>query len=337
MAVLEIAIDIGTSNTSIYLSGHGIVLREPTAIAYFGEPSAKKIRAVGKEAYAMRGRSPDRTTVVTPVQDGYIVDPQSMILLLREFIKRLLPQNYILFPKIKAIVAVPMGLTLEERRIYEDVCFDSFVREVTIVDNIMLSAIGIDLPISTPSGGIICNVGGGVTEVAAFSLSGVLSGCAVSIGGNMMDRAIMDTIAGKHDLKLGINSVTKIKEEIASLYDNDVAQINVNGIDLLSKGVGNSKIYAYELCEVLKPYYLRVGDAIQSIINVCPAEIVAEIIRTGIYVVGGASSIMGLDKLLSNHLNINVYTPIDPQISCIVGAGKLQNNYELMNDILRQR
>lgn len=240
MAVMEIAVEIGTGYTSIYVPGNGIVLREPTMIAFIGDPKNKRVHAVGAQAEKMRGKTPERTNIVEPVVDGVIADAEACGVLLKEFVKKILPQNYIFFPRIKAIVGIPTGLSLEERAVYEDVCAAAGIGEVTMIDNIILSGIGLDIPIDAAGGGVVVNIGAGTTEIAAMSLAGVVSGCGVTIGGNMMDKAIMDFIAGKYDLKIGITTARKLKNEIGSLYENDTSEMFVSGRDVKTKNTGSA-------------------------------------------------------------------------------------------------
>lgn len=337
MAVMEIAVEIGTGYTSIYIPGNGVVLREPTVIAFIGDPKSKRVHAVGTQAEKMLGKAPERTTIIEPVVDGVIADAEACGLLLKEFIKKVLPSGYIFFPRIKAILGIPTGLNMQERTMYEDVCSIAGISEVTMIDNIILSGIGLDLPIDAAGGGVVANIGAGTTEIAAMSLAGVVSGCGVTIGGNMMDKAVMDYIAGKYDLKIGIKTARKLKNEIGSLYENDTSEMLVSGRNVKTKNTGSTYVTASDICGVVKPYYLRIADAIESIINMCPPEIVGEINKKGIHVVGGGSKILGLDKVFSDRLSVNVYTIEDPSLCVILGAGKLLGDKQLLNEILIQK
>lgn len=312
---LEIAVEIGTSYTSIYLSGSGIVLHEPTIVAFFGDPSLKRVRAVGSAAIQMLGKTPDRTTLVTPVVEGIIADYSACGVLLNEFIKKILPESYIIRPKIKAILGVPMGLTLEERAKYEDVCTYAGISEVTMVENIILSAIGIDLPIETNRGGVIVNIGGGTTEMAVLSLGGVISGCGITIGGSMMDKALIDYIVGKYDLKVGQLTADKIKIEIGSLYENDIGRITVTGRNVKTKSIGSAEIDAVDVCKVLMPYYEHIANAVENIINMCSAEVTGEIHNTGISLVGGGSKILGIDKIFGDILKLKIHLIEESEIA----------------------
>ena len=336
MAAMEIALDIGTSYTSIFLSGQGIVLREPTIVAFQGDAKQRRVRAVGNAALEMLGKTPDKTTVVTPVIDGVIADIEACSIMLKEFIRKLLPESYLFFPRIKAILGVPTGLSFEERRAYEDVCAAARIAEVTMLENIMLAGVGIDLPVASSGGGLIVAIGGGVTEIAALSLGGVITGCGVTIGGNMMDKALIDFLSGKFNLKVGLNAVRKMKHDIGSLSASDNSQYDVEGVDIRTKVPASVTVFATDIRDALLPYYNKICDAIESVINTCKPEIAADIYRTGIYVVGGGSLIFGLEELMRERLGLHVYIPADPQYAAILGGGKLLSDTALLGDILQQ-
>lgn len=337
MASMEIAIEIGTSYTSIYLSGQGIVLREPTIVAFLGDPKQKRVRAVGNQAMEMLGKTPDKTTLVTPVVDGIIVNPEACVIMLREYIKKLLPESYLFFPKIKALLGVPTGLTLEERKMYGDVCDAAHIADVTMIENIILSGIGIELPVAAANGGLIVNIGGGATEIAALSLCGVISGCGVTIGGNMMDKALIDHLAGKLNIKVGLKTARQLKHTIGSLFESDTSQMDIEGIDIRTKAPSRETVYATDIREALYPYYMRICDAVENIINMCPPEIAGDIYKTGIYAVGGGSQVTGLADVMTERLKLPVFVPQDPSYAAILGAGKLLANSELLKEILLQK
>ncbi len=332
MASMNLAIEIGTSFTSIYLSGAGIVLREPTVVAFVGERGKKKVLAVGTKAVQMQGRAPEKTSVVCPVADGYIVDAEACTSLMTEFIKRILP-SYVFFPKIRAILAVPTGLTVGERKVYEDVLRTAGVAEISMVENMLVTALGFDLPISSPAGGFVANIGGGVTEIALISLCGTISGCSVNVGGNMMDRALIDYLVGKYGLKVGAATARRIKEEVGSLYANDISSIEVKGINTATMNPTSACVYATDVYEALLPYYSRIADAILNIMNLCPPELAAGIHGMGLHITGGAAKMPGLDKVLLETLNIPVTIAEDPEYTAISGAGKLLDNKELLQQI----
>ena len=336
MATMEIALEIGTSYTSIYLLGQGIVLREPTILAFLGTPGSHRLRAVGNEAMEMLGKTPDKTTIVTPVVDGVITDRDACVIMLKEYIKKILPESYVFFPKIKAILGIPMGLSMEERKMYEDVCFAAHISSVTMIENIMLAGIGIDIPVAESGGGFVVNIGGGVTETAALSLGGVISGCSVSIGGNMMDKALIDFLAGRLNIKVGVNTVRRLKKEIGSLAPNDNLQMRVEGVDVRTKIPVSETVYATDIREALLPYYNRICDAVENMINMCPPAIAGDMYNNGIYVVGGGSLIYGLADVMKSRLQLNVYVPDSAEYAVILGAGKLLSDKALLKSILEE-
>lgn len=337
MATMEIAVDIGTSYTSIYLSGSGLVLREPTVVAYTGDKEKRKVRAVGNQAVDMLGKTPERTLIVSPVTDGVITDPDTCAVLLRAFIERVTPDRYLLRPRIKAIVGVPMGLNPDEYRAYEDVCFAAGISDITTVESIILAGIGIDLPLMSPNAGLVVNIGGGSTEIAALSLCGIIDGYGVSIGGNMMDKALIDYVSGKKNMQIGTNTARKLKHDIGSLYYNDVSDMQVKGIDIRTKQPMSCTVLAVEVREALLPFYTQIANAVEHIIHRCPPEIAGDIYKSGIYLTGGGSQITGLPEFLKAKLELPVYMVEDPAHAVIVGAGKLLSNAELLNGILAQK
>ncbi|MDE7464736.1 MAG: rod shape-determining protein, partial [Clostridiales bacterium] len=201
MARMDIAIDLGTSYTSIFVSGNGIVLHEPSVIAYYDTPK-RVTRAVGTEAYLMRGKAPEKTKIVSPIVDGAIKDADACAAMLGEFIKKILPQSYVLKPKVHALVGVPTGITVDERKMYEEVLMRAGIDDIAMVNSIMLSGLGVELPVASSFGGFIASIGGGVTEIAVLSLCGIVTGCSINIGGDMIDRTIIDSIHGLYKIKV---------------------------------------------------------------------------------------------------------------------------------------
>lgn len=330
----ELGIAIGTSYTSIFKAGNGIVLHEPTVIAYHGDPENGRIRAIGNDAMAMLGKTPDGTIIVSPVKDGFIADPVSMCKLMFEFLKKVLPQKLFL-PKVRSIVGIPTGLTTDERRIYEDVFTRAGAGEVTMVENVMLSAIGMNLPVRDHKGSFVVNIGGGITDIAAISLSGILAGCSVNVGGGMMDRALIDYLLGKYNIKFGLNTIRKLKNEIGSLYRNDTTYMTLTGTEVNSRFPSTVKVKATDILEAIAPYYMRISEAIESIINVLPPEILADISAGGINITGGASKIPGLDKMLSEKLRLKVNVASDAEYSVILGTGRLLNEDDMLKEITK--
>lgn len=330
---MEIAIDLGTSYTSIFVSGNGIVLHEPSVIAYY-DNSKRTTRAVGNEAYQMRGKAPEKTKIVSPIVDGIIKDPDACAAMMDAFIKKIMPQSYIIKPKIHAVVGVPMGITVEERKTYEEVLMRAGVDEISMVNSIMLAAIGIELPVASAYGGFIVSIGGGVTEISALSLCGIINGCSINIGGDMMDRALSDVMRGYYMLKIDPVTVRKVKEQTASLVVNDCMTATVCGIDMETNSVRKTEIAAEKVNGAVGIYYKNIIDAIESAINTCSPALASDIQDSGIYVVGGGAKIPGLAAVASEALDLRVRIPQDSEYAVVLGGGKLLSDRELLDDIL---
>ncbi|MCI9404539.1 MAG: Hsp70 family protein [Clostridia bacterium] len=332
MAKMDIAIDMGTSYTSILVSGNGIVLHEPSVIAY-GDGGA---RAVGNVAYRMMGKAPDRTRIVRPITDGVIKDANAAGAMMNEFMKRILPQSYIIKPKVRAVLGVPTGITVEERKIYEEALMGAGVDDVEMVNSVMLAAVGTELPVQSNYGGFIVSIGGGATEIAVLSLCGIVTGCSINIGGDMIDRTLVDSICGLYKLKTDLATVRKVKENILSLVRNDCAAMTVSGLDIETKSIRTQEIASEVLYGAIQVYYKNIIDAVSGVINSCSPAVATEIQKSGITVVGGGANIPGLAAMMSESLGLNIRIPQDPHYAVIAGAGMLLSDPYLLEDIVRQ-
>ncbi len=337
MATMNVAIEIGTSFTSIYLEGAGVVLREPTVVAYQIEGEKREVFAVGNKAIKLQGKTPGKTAVVCPVVDGYIVDEKACIDLMTQFINKILPISYVFFPKIKAILVTPTGLNADERKLYEDVIIKSGVAESTMIDNVVATALGAELPVETADGGFVTNIGGGVTEIALISLCGAVSGCSINVGGNMMDKALMDFIVGKYGVKVGLATARKIREEVGTLHHNDTSYIEVSGINVNTQTPVSQCVYALDAYEALLPYYARIVDAIKGTMNMCPPDLAKTVYEKGLNIAGGVANVPEIANFFADLLNIPCTLCPDPELTSIIGAGKLLSNGEMLKQILSQQ
>jgi len=331
----DIAIDIGTSYTSLFVRGAGVVLREPSVVAVSG--TKNKVKAVGFDAVEMMGKNPDNVRVLFPVKDGYIADTQGASLMLRKFLEKITPPNALFYPRFKGVLAAPTGLAPEERVKYEQVCNTAGCGEVTMADSILMSGLGINLPIERAFGGLVVDIGGGITQIASISMCGVLSGCAVGINGEMMDKALSDFILGKYRCRVGLKTLRKIKTDIGSLFENDTATTTVSGVDAASKELKTFVITAADVGEALRVYYSKIADSIERVINKCPPEAAAEIHRSGIHITGGAAAIRGLEAFMSRKLKLAVSVPHYPHLATITGAGKVLTDRDLLAEIIKSK
>ncbi len=336
MAVMEIAVEIGTSYTSIYYLGAGVVLREPTVVAYIGEGSNKKLFASGEAAVKMKGKTPEKTTVVSPVADGYVADVEACTAMMKDFIKRILPPSYVLFPKIRALLVVPAGLTVDDYKTYEDILHKAGVRETMLVENAMATAIGAGIQVDT-NGGFIANIGGGTTEIALISLAGIITGQSFNLGGNAMDKALADFLIGKYSFKVDVATARRIKEEIGSLYANDISSMDVMGIDTKIAAPASMTVYATDVYEALKPYYDNIARAIVGVTNLCPPELAGIIEGQGIVLSGGAAKLPGLMRTFREQITFPITIAEDPEYTAILGAGRLLADKQLLSQIHQQQ
>lgn len=332
----ELAVSLGTSYTSFFIPGNGIVLSEPSVIAYNGDPAQRRVRAVGKEAAAMEGRAGDRVTVVRPIENGVISDADACRDMLYSFICNLYPPR-VFSPRIRALAGIPMGLSLEERRLYDDVFSKAGINETIVVENAMLAAIGAGLPVHTHKSSFIVDIGGGTTEIAAISLGAIVNGCSISVGGDMMDKALRDFLMGKYNLNVGYETIRKIKSRIGSLYSNDRSGLVVSGTDIAARAPTNFRVNAVDVMDALMPYYLRIADAVDSILQVLPPEISADIFENGLHVTGGAGKILGLDKLFFSKLKLPVTVHQDAEYATVLGGGKLLENALLLHELTSRK
>ncbi len=337
MAKLEIAIDLGTCYTTLFVSGYGIILREPSVIAYGSDGKSGKMRvvAVGDEAYAMIGKASERTKIVTPVIDGTIADPKACADMLGEFMKKILPESYIVKPRVRAIASVPMGITVDERKTYEEVLLRSGADDIIMINSVMLAAVGVGLPVNSTCGGMIVSIGGGVTEIAVAGLFGITTGSSINIGGNMIDRTLSDSISGVYNLRTDLATVRKIKDGICSLVRNDCAKMSVSGRDLETKNIRTLEVSADSLYSAVYIYYINIIDAIKSALYSCSPALAAEVQKHGITVVGGGARIPGLETLMKNTLDLRINIPSDPQYAAIVGAGMLLSDKYLLEEVVK--
>lgn len=334
MAKMEIALDLGTSFTSIFASGYGIVLHEPSVIAYSGDGKKRVIRAVGNEAYGMLGRSPEKMRIVCPVSEGVIADGDACTDMLAAFINKIMPDSYISRPKIRCIVGVPMGISIEDRELYEKTLMRAGVDEIIMIHSVILAAIGAGFNAASEFGGFICTIGGGATEIAAVGLSGIVTGCAVNVGGDMMDRALADRMCGLYKIITGRSTTRLVKEKICSLIGNDVATIGISGKDADTKNIRNQVVMSHELYGDVYVYYKAIIDAISDVIDGCRPEVIAEISKSGMVIAGGGAKIPGLTQLAERLLRIRVSVPRNCEYCTVIGGGSLWTNSDLREEIL---
>lgn len=327
-----IAIKLGSSNTSIFKQGEGIVLIEPTLVCYTGSGKEREIKAFGSHAKRMMGRTDEFTFVSSPIKEGKIVDTDLAVSMLKHFLSKVITRS-LLKPKIKAVVCVPIGLSSKERKAYEKVCYYSGIQDVILVPSIMAGAIGYNLPVDTPNGMCLVNIGGGSTDIAAISASSIITGINVNIGGLVLDRAVEECLLHEHNLIVGHGVAEDVKEEIGSLFPNDSSSAEVNGIDRDTRLARSVVVEAATIHKAIEPYFEKLVHAIKSVINACPPNIVEDIVNSGIFLMGGTSLITGAEQYFRKNLNLPIVIQDETTAIDVAGAGKLLSDSKLLKII----
>ena len=327
-----IAIKLGSSNTSIYKQGEGLVLFEPSLVAYTGDDQARTVLAVGSGAKKMQGRTEESIEVVSPIKEGRIINPELATAMLKTYLSRVIP-SFIFKPRIKAVVCVPLGVSSKEKKLIELVCNTAGVQDAIIIPAIMAGAAGYNLPISEPEGLCLVNIGGGSTDIAIVSVNSVISGLNIGIGGKSMDAAIEDAIKEVYNIEIGAGVAESIKEEIGSLYVRDASNTEVSGIDLVSGLAKSVVVEASVIYGAIVGLYDRIADGILAAIKECPPNIVEDVQNRGVFMMGGASLITGAEQYFRRRLNLPVIIQDQTTAVDVLGAGKLLAEPKLIKEM----
>ncbi|PIE34988.1 rod shape-determining protein [candidate division KSB3 bacterium] len=315
----DLAIDLGTANTLVYMEGKGIIMNEPSVVAT--DTRTGKLVAIGHEAKAMLGMTPDQIVAMRPLKDGVIADFRMTEALLEHFIKKCVKSFFI---KPRIVVAVPFGITEVEKKAVKDSVIQSGASDVTLILEPMAAAIGAGLPIQEPSGNMIVDIGGGTTEVAVISLAGIVFSRSIRIAGDEMDEAIIQYIKRKYNLLIGSKTAEIIKKTLGSAYPLDSEKVvEVRGRDLAS-GVPNvMKISSEEIRDALAETVFSIIDAIRVTLEKTPPELSADIIDRGIILTGGSSLLKNLDYKIKEETGLPVALADDPLMTVALGTGKV--------------
>ena len=328
----SIAIKLGSCNTSIFKQGEGIVLFEPSLVAYTGSGKDREVKAVGSRAKRMQGRTDNQTFVMSPIFEGRITDVDLACVMLKSFLNKIIKRG-IVKPKVKAVVCIPIGLTLSERKAFEKVCYSVGIQDVVLVPAIICGAIGYNFPVSEPNGICLVNIDGGSTDIAVVSLNSIIQGVNIGVGGEVIDKAIEVHVANKFGVQIGHGVAEALKEEIGSLYKNDMSNAEVSGIDIETKMARDVIIESQDLYEVIEGYYSKIVEAIKTVLNSCPPNIVQDVGDYGIYLMGGNSLMTGVEQYFRKELGLSVKTEDYTTAIDVLGAGKLLSDAKLLKEL----
>jgi len=330
----DLAIDLGTANTLVYVKGKGIVLNEPSVVAVRkADRRANKVLAVGEEAKRMLGRTPGDIVATRPMKDGVIADFDITETMLRYFIRRVHNRRSLVRPRI--IISVPSGVTQVEKRAVRESAESAGAREVFLIEEPMAAAIGADLPITEPTSNVVVDIGGGTTEVAVISMAGTVYSCSVRVAGDKMDEAIVQHIKRKFNLLIGLQTAELIKVNVGNAYPTEEPEcIEVKGRDLVT---GIPKILTIDSEEVRKAISEQIETILETVrmaLEQTPPELSADVVDKGIVLTGGGSLLKNLDVLLREETRLPIATTDDPLVTVAVGAGKALDNLAVLREIM---
>jgi len=329
----DLAIDLGTSNTLIYVKGKGIVLNEPSVVALRrDETGLDKVLAVGKEAKMMLGRTPARIDAVRPMRDGVISDFEVTQEMLRQFIRKVHRRRTLFRPRI--IVAVPVGITPVEKKAIFECAKSAGASEVFLIEEPMAAAIGAGLPITEPTGSMVVDIGGGTTEVAVISLGGIVYSKSVRVAGDKIDEAIAQYINRNYNFLIGLSTAEIIKMTIGNAYPGEkVETMDVKGRDLVTGTPKILTIDSDETREMISEELNTILQAVRSGMEQMPPELSADILDRGIVLTGGVSLLKNLDVLLREETRVPVTVSENPLFAVAMGAGKALDNLSILKEV----
>ncbi len=327
----DMAVDLGTANTLVYVRGRGVVLNEPSVVAM--DTKTNGIVAVGTEAKRMIGRTPSNIVAIRPLRDGVIADFETTERMLRYFIQKVHKRRH--FAKPRIVVCVPSGITGVEQRAVKDAGYQAGARRVYIIEEPMAAAIGAGLPVHEPTGNMVVDVGGGTTEVAVISLGGIVTSQSIRTGGDRLDAAIITYVKKEYSLLLGERTAEDIKMSIGSAFpmpDEPVAEIR--GRDLVSGLPKTIAVSAEEIRKAMEEPINAIIDAIKTTLDKCPPELAGDVMDHGIVLTGGGALLHGIDERLHHETGMPIHIADNPLHSVAIGSGKCVEEFEALQQVL---
>ena len=323
MQCTDIGIDLGTASILVYIRGKGVVLKEPSVVAF--DRDTNKIKAIGEDARLMLGRTPGNIVAVRPLRQGVISDYTVTEKMMKYFIQKALGKRT--FRKPRIAVCVPSGVTEVEKKAVEDATYQAGAREVSIIEEPIAAAIGAGIDISKPCGNMIVDIGGGTSDIAVISLGGTVVSASIKIAGDDFDEAIVRYMRKKHNLLIGERTAEDLKIKIGSCYKRaEVDYMDVRGRNLVTGLPKTIVVTSDETLEALREPALQIVDAVHNVLERTPPELAADIIKNGVYVSGGTSQINNLEQFIKQETNLNVNIVDQPSESVVRGLIGVVNN-----------
>jgi rod shape-determining protein MreB len=329
----DLAIDLGTANTLVYVKGKGIVLSEPSVVAVRKNARDRnKVLAVGREAKMMLGRTPGNIVAIRPMKDGVIADFEITEAMLRHFIRKVHNRRSLIRPRI--IVCVPSGITPVEKRAVKESAESAGAREVYLIEECMAAAIGAGLPITEPICNMVVDIGGGTSEVAVISLAGIVYSKSVRVGGDKMDESILQYIKRTYNLAIGERTAEIIKTTIGNAYPGEMETMDVKGRDLVTGIPKIITINSDEIRSAIQEQIDTIVSVVKTALEQTPPELAADIVDRGIYLTGGGALLKNLDTLLHLETGLPIKITEDPLSTVVLGSGKALDNLNILKEVM---
>ena len=327
----DIGIDLGTANTLVHVKGHGVVINEPSVVAL--NTKTNRVVAVGNEAREMLGRNPGHIRVVRPLVDGVISDfdvTEEMLSYLIKKAEKTAPK----FFRPRVVVGVPSGITNVEHRAVYDAAHNAGAREVYIIEEPMAAAVGLNLPVSEPLGSMVIDIGGGTTDIAVISLSGIVQSKNLKIAGDKLNQDITNYLRDEFKILVGEKTAEEIKIKIGAISEDEHLETEVRGRDIVTGLPRQILVNNYDIREAISHSIAQLVEGAKEVLERTPPEIVSDVMQRGIHLVGGGAMIRGLDRLIEQEIEIPVYVAAEPLYSVVVGTGTVLDDIDSYLEVL---
>lgn len=327
------AIEMGSSNTVIYRVGYGVVLKEPTLIAVEREGDKTIIKGVGVKAKKLLNKTSNKVEVVAPIHEDTIVNQEYAKLLLKEFLKKV---SCGFMNKVKALFLLPCGLTLQERTKFKHLAYSLNITYAETLPSAICALTGMDVDVFDTTTYMVVNIGGGNTDIAIINNGSIVKGCTINVGGIAIDNAIISYVRENFDMIISLSCAEEAKRELSSLHPKDTTHMVLEGIDINTLEHKTIDLTARELVPIVVSFFNKVVDSINTILNMCNSDIIADISKNGIYFCGGLSKITALEQFMRVKTKMPIYIDIHPEHSVINGAGVLLNDPKKLDILIKE-
>lgn len=328
------AIEMGSSNTVIYRVGYGVVLKEPTLIAIEHDGEKTTIKGVGHKARKLLGKTNSKVEVIAPIFEDTVVSPQYAKLLLREFLKKVSSKNP--FSRVKTLFCLPCGLNIKERTKFKHLAYSLNITYAETLPSAICALTGMDVDVYDSTASMVVNIGGGNTDIAVVNNGTIVKGCTINVGGIGIDNAIISYVKDNYNLVISASEAEEAKKELSSLHPKDTSHMTIEGIDSTTLEHRSIDLTAKELVPIVVTFFNKVVDAINTILNMCNSDIIADISKNGIYFCGGLSKITALEQFMRAKTKMPIYIDIHPEYSVINGVGMLLNDPKKLEELIKE-